>query len=245
MEISKAHPRYESLRLRELIADGYENGLVDRTGLIAHGRGEAFDYILGERTHPEAVLAAKTASAHLLLAKHPVISVNGNTAVLVPDELVELAEISKSRIEVNIFHRTEDRVEKLVDFLEGHGAHYVLGKDPDKKLPKLSHLRALCTWEGIFSSDCVFVPLEDGDRAEVLVGMGKKVLVVDLNPLSRSAKFATVTIVDNISRAMGVIIEQMKLLKKQHDTTTLNDLINDFNNVENLNSISKNLEINS
>ena len=37
--------------------------------------------------------------------------------------------------------------------------------------------------------------------------MGKEVLVVDLNPLSRSAKMATVTIVDEVSRMADLLLE--------------------------------------
>ena len=44
------------------------------------------------------------------------------------------------------------------------------------------------------------MPLEDGDRCEALVAMGKTVIVVDLNPLSRSAKMGSITIVDEITR---------------------------------------------
>jgi 4-phosphopantoate--beta-alanine ligase len=242
MEISSDHPRYESLRLRELIAEGYDSGLVDRTGLIAHGRGEAFDYLLGERTHVEAEHAASVAAAHLLNAKNPVISVNGNTAVLVPSALVELAEILSAKLEVNLFHRTEERVDKLISFLEKHGAGNVLGRNPDAKLPKLSHQRALCTKEGIFTSDVILVPLEDGDRAEVLAGMGKVVLVVDLNPLSRSARSGTVTIVDNICRAMNVLMKKASNLKQQNADSKINELISEFDNTENLNHMIRHLQ---
>jgi 4-phosphopantoate--beta-alanine ligase len=48
----------------------------------------------------------------------------------------------------------------------------------------------------------VLVPLEDGDRCEALVKMGKKVVVIDLNPLSRTARTATLTIVDELTRAL-------------------------------------------
>jgi 4-phosphopantoate--beta-alanine ligase len=41
----------------------------------------------------------------------------------------------------------------------------------------------------------------------VLVSLGKDVLVVDLNPLSRSAKMATVTIVDEVSRMADLLLE--------------------------------------
>jgi 4-phosphopantoate--beta-alanine ligase len=234
MEISENHPRYESLRLRELIADGYENGLVDRTGLIAHGRGEAFDYLLGERTHAEAADAARAAAAHLLLANNPTVSVNGNTAVLVTDELVELSRLVPAKLEVNIFHRTDDRMERLIKLLEDHGAEKVLGRNPDKSLPKLSHQRAHCTSEGIYSADVVLVPLEDGDRAEVLSGMNKTVIVVDLNPLSRSARCGTITIVDNICRALKVLIQQVTELKNVSDEKIFRKIIADFDNKKNL-----------
>lgn len=51
------------------------------------------------------------------------------------------------------------------------------------------------------------MPLEDGDRCEALIQMGKQVLVVDLNPLSRTARTATVTIVDNVSRAFSEMVK--------------------------------------
>ena len=41
----------------------------------------------------------------------------------------------------------------------------------------------------------------------MLVSLGKDVLVVDLNPLSRSAKMATVTIVDEVSRMADLLLE--------------------------------------
>jgi 4-phosphopantoate--beta-alanine ligase len=244
MDIPKNHPRYESLHLRELIADGYEKGLVDRTGLIAHGRGEAFDYLLGERTLSEADSAARVASAHLLLAKNPVISVNGNTAVIVPDDLVEMAELIPARLEVNLFHRTQERIEKLIEFLKSHGAVNVLGRNPDANLPNLNQPRGLCTEEGIFNSDVILVPLEDGDRAEALAAMKKTVIVVDLNPLSRSSKYGTVTIVDNISRATKVIIEHVKELKETFDKTHLNNLISGYDNKDNLSEIIRYLNVN-
>ena len=46
------------------------------------------------------------AAAALLTAKHPVISVNGNTAALVAKEIVRLADIVGARIEVNLFYRS-------------------------------------------------------------------------------------------------------------------------------------------
>jgi len=51
------------------------------------------------------------------------------------------------------------------------------------------------------------VPLEDGDRCEALVKMGKTVIALDLNPLSRTARMATLTIVDELTRALPNITD--------------------------------------
>ncbi|GAG99613.1 unnamed protein product, partial [marine sediment metagenome] len=64
--IPKNHPRYMSLLTREKISQAMKNGIVHETGLIAHGRGEAFDYLLGEKTISPVELAEKTAAAALL-----------------------------------------------------------------------------------------------------------------------------------------------------------------------------------
>jgi 4-phosphopantoate--beta-alanine ligase len=56
--------------------------------------------------------------------------------------------------------------------------------------------------DGIHAADVVLVPLEDGDRADALAAMGKTLIVVDLNPLSRSSRAADVPIVDNVVRAV-------------------------------------------
>ena len=112
MSIPKSHPRYLSLKTRDKIVSGVEKGIASIHGLIAQGRGEAFDYMLGERTNNFAEKAIESASAMLLLAKHPVISVNGNAAALVPKEIVKLANIIPAKIEVNIFHQSKEREKK-------------------------------------------------------------------------------------------------------------------------------------
>ncbi|MBU90738.1 hypothetical protein CMO94_04300, partial [Candidatus Woesearchaeota archaeon] len=78
MSISKTHPRYISLKTREKIADGVKKGITSIHGLIAHGRGEAFDYLIGEKTIEAAKKSINKAAVLLLKAKNPVISVNGN-----------------------------------------------------------------------------------------------------------------------------------------------------------------------
>jgi len=57
-----------------------KNLVVAEAGLIAHGRGECFDYIIGEKTTSMARNAIKAAVATLIIAEKPVISVNGNIA---------------------------------------------------------------------------------------------------------------------------------------------------------------------
>ncbi len=213
--IPKDHPRYESLMIREKLVNGFKAGIVCAEGLIAHGRGEAFDYLIGEKTIEPAIVATKAAVAMMLTAKHPVISVNGNTAALVPDELGCLSERIGAPLEVNLFHRTEDRVDKIIHHLKAHGAKDVLGKRADAHIPGISHERGKVSKEGIYSADVVFVPLEDGDRCEALGNMGKKTIAIDLNPLSRTAQAASVTIVDNVVRAipnMTKLVDETKVL---------------------------------
>jgi len=81
----------------------------------------------------------------------------------------------------------------------------ILGAGADGNIVGLEGPRSICSKKGIESADVVLVPLEDGDRCEALVALGKQVLVIDLNPLSRTARTATVTIVDEVSRAMEIM----------------------------------------
>ena len=57
--------------------------------------------------------------------------------------------------------------------------------------------------------DVVFVPLEDGDRCQALVRSGKRVITVDLGPMSRTSRTASVIIVDNVTRAMPVLLARI------------------------------------
>jgi len=207
--------------LRERLVEGFNEGLVVPQGLIAHGRGEMFYYLLGERTTKDARAAAKAAAALLLEAKRSVISVNGNVAALCPKAVVELAEVSGARIEVGLFHRSDQRVSKIAAALERHGAKDVLGFLPDAKIPGLDSMRGLCSTEGIFQADVVLVPLEDGDRAEALARMGKRTIAVDLNPLSRTSKAATVTIVDEVTKALPEISRHVEDLRDDPDARRL------------------------
>ncbi len=197
------HPRYRSLVTRERLAQAAQDGIVAWEGLTAHGRGEAFDYLIGERTTRSAALAERTAAALLKRARHPVISVNGNTAALAAAEIAALQKASGALVEVNLFHRTEKRIRLIEDLLTRAGAEVFSG--PAERLLPLSHDRAWCRREGMYAADVILVPLEDGDRAGALISMNKTVIAVDLNPLSRTARAASLTIVDELTRALPAI----------------------------------------
>ncbi|MBR79715.1 MAG: phosphopantothenate/pantothenate synthetase [Euryarchaeota archaeon] len=229
VEVPDSHPRKVSLLARQRIVDASEEGLLAPSAMIAHGRGEAFDYLLGEKTTDSASRAIREAAARLMRSDSPVISVNGNTVVLAGKKLVRLAAVLSCPIEVNLYYRTQERVAGLLSLLrkqreevaeETHpvgfegdwplsvGSVSLLGEDPSHRIRGLEGPRSMCTEEGIGNADSILVPLEDGDRCEALVGLGKEVIVVDLNPLSRSSIGATVTIVDEISRASKILLEE-------------------------------------
>lgn len=215
MRISKSHPRYNSLMRRERLIRAWKAGIVVTEGLIAHGRGEAFDYLLGEETTAPALVSERAAAAFLIRAKRPVISVNGNVAAIAASEVARLAKAVPATVEVNLFHRTEARVRRIVERLRKAGAPRVLGLRPDARIPHLESKRALSHRMGIYGADVVLVPLEDGDRAEALVRMGKTVISIDLNPLSRTSRRASVPIVDEVSRALPTIEKFVKELRTE------------------------------
>ena len=212
MKIPKSHPRFVSLNIREKIVSGYNNGLVAKEGLLAHGRGEAFDYLIGEKTTKSAQTAISAAAFTLLSAKNSVISVNGNIAALCPKEIIQLSKITKSKIEVNLFYHNEDRKKKIVKYLKNAGAKEVLGTNPrsNRRIVGIDSPRRIVDKDGIFAADVVLVPLEDGDRTQALKKAGKTVITFDLNPLSRTAQTADITIVDNVIRGMRLLISACK-----------------------------------
>jgi 4-phosphopantoate---beta-alanine ligase len=214
MKIPRSHPRYESLVRREQLVRAWKAGIVVPEGLIAHGRGEAWDYLFGEETTAPALVAERAAAAYLLAASRPVISVNGNVAALAPREVVRLSRMIPARIEVNLFHRSEDRVRRITRVLERFGAQDVLGLRPNARIPGIESKRALSHRDGVFGADVVLVPLEDGDRAEALSRMKKTVISIDLNPLSRTSQRATIPIVDELTRAIPNACKFVDELKK-------------------------------
>ena len=217
MLIPKTHPRATSLYIREKLVHGFKSGLVVEEGLLAHGRGEMFDYLIGEKTTKTSHKAIKAAARALLAAKLPVISVNGNFAALCAKEIIELSKVTGAKIEVNLFYASEKRKKAISQVLKKNGAKEVLGLDPkfSKKIPKLDSARRVVDKRGIFSADVVLVPLEDGDRTIALKKFGKDVITFDLNPMSRTAQTADITIVDNVTRGMKILIDVCKKLSKE------------------------------
>jgi 4-phosphopantoate--beta-alanine ligase len=209
--------------------------LVVAQGLIAHGRGEAFDYLLGEQTTRTARVAITAASAELLLARHPVISINGNLAAICAQEIVELSKVTNALLEVNLFYRDEKRERSIKRELINNGAGkvYGVGSRASAKISELHSERRRVDPDGIYMADVVIVPLEDGDRAEALVKMGKKIIAIDLNPISRTARVAQITIVDNIVRVMPTMVSIARELSLDDDAT-LTKIIKEFDNKKNL-----------
>ena len=228
-DVPESHPRYVSLKLRDTIVAGVESGVTSIHGLMAHGRGEAFDYLIGEKTQPFAMEAIRAGAATLLLAEHPVISVNGNVAALTPSEMIAFSTVLKAPLEVNIFHASKEREEAIRKHLKEHGAGQVLMPTTEAQLSFIDSNRKFVHPEGIFRADVVFVPLEDGDRCEALQKMGKTVVTVDLNPMSRTAEAAGVTIVDNVVRALPLLIQEVQRLKRS-SPMELREIVSQYSN---------------
>lgn len=232
MKIPKLHPRYDSLKTREKLADGFKKGYVTCAGLIAHGRGECFDYLLNEKTQNFAASAERCAVVLLLLSKKPVISINGNVATLCGREICKLAKILECPVEVNLFYWTKKRETVITEILRKFYGNILTEKT--KKIPNLDSKRANVS-SYFYDADVALIPLEDGDRASALVKMGKKVISIDLNPLSRTSQNASISIVDNIVRAIPNMLAYVKEIKDIKEDR-LKDIIRNFNNEENLKS---------
>lgn len=230
------HPRFISLQSRAQLVDGFNKGLVASEGLIAHGRGEAFDYLLGERTTSMSFNATQAACCCLLMAAYPIISVNGNFAALCSTNIVKLSRLIPANTEVNLFHRSPERERLIKQELENLGAEKVLGSFSDESaiVPGLTSSRKFVHTNGIYKADVVMLSLEDGDCTQALVEMGKKVIAIDINPISRTAKTADITIVDNVTRVMPIMISTLTALKQTNDIGYMHNIMTDFNNKTNL-----------
>ena len=232
-KILPQHPRADSLINREKLIKHQKSGVVALAGLIAHGRGEAFDYLLGEKTTENALKAIKAAAAALLVAKQPVISVNGNAAALAAEDILNLAKVTRSKIEVNLFHRSLERELAIKRLFEALGVKEILGikEAASAQIPEVYSERRRVDPKGILKADVVLVPLEDGDRTEALRKMNKTVIAIDLNPLSRTAQLASITIVDNVVRALPLLVKEADSLRNERPRM-LQELVANFDNRE-------------
>ena len=205
MKIPPGHPRAGSLRARELLASGFARGIVSAEGLVAHGRGEAFDYMVGEKTRAPARRAARAAAAALGRARKPAISINGNVAVLCGAKISELASAFGAAVEVNTFYGPAARRSRIARHLRRCGVAQVYGAG--RRTHRVAGLEGPrgAVDAALHEADAVLVALEDGDRTEALVRAGKTVVAVDLNPFSRTARRASITVVDEVSRALPLI----------------------------------------
>ncbi|MBE6485772.1 MAG: phosphopantothenate/pantothenate synthetase [Methanosphaera stadtmanae] len=235
MMINKDHPRYQSLLYREKIVEAHKNGILADSGMIAHGRGETFDYLIGEKTTDNSKNTIKVAACYFLTRKRPVLSVNGNTTALVSEDIAELSKILDIPVEINLYYRTPERIKNIEAVYKKLGVKEILGTDDDDFIdtPDLNGPRSPVSIEGINKADLIFIPLEDGDRAEKLAALKKDIVNVDLNPLSRTAITSTVTIVDNIVRVMPLLLEYVKKYSNC-DNDILLDKIDNFDNKNNL-----------
>ncbi|MEM2793746.1 MAG: phosphopantothenate/pantothenate synthetase family protein, partial [Candidatus Methanomethylicia archaeon] len=126
------------------------------------------------------------------------------------------------------------------DYLIECGANNVLGvgDDASATIPELMSERRRVSPYGILVADVVLVPLEDGDRTEALTKMGKTVIAIDLNPFSRTSRKATITIVDNVVRAIPILIDTVLKLK----CMTREDLENIIKKYDNRKVLSRVIE---
>ena len=64
-------------------------------------------------------------------------------------------------------------------------------------------------------ADVVLVPLENGDRTKASIKDINSSIAINLNPLSRTAQKANITIVDNIVRCIPLLAAKITEMKTQ------------------------------
>ena len=75
------------------------------------------------------------------------------------------------------------------------------------------------------------VMIEDGDMPIGLRKIGKKVIAIDLNPLSRTARDSDITIVDNLVRVFPILTRYMDKLSR-HGQDVIRRILEDYDNNE-------------
>lgn len=151
-----------------------------------------------------------------------------------------LASTVSAPIEVNLFHRTLKRERLIARHLKKFGAGEILGvgSAASRTIGGISSSRAKVDPDGIGKADVVLISLEDGDRAQALEEEGKNIISIDLNPLSRTSQIASVSIVDNVIRAIPALNEASRKMKKLNRSQLERHALN-FNNEANLSNAIK------
>ena len=85
--------------------------------------------------------AIRAASSVMVGATNPVISVNGNVVALAAREIVHLSEVNGAKVEINLFHRTPERVAASTRMMGDAGVK-ALGENADANIPRLTSERA-------------------------------------------------------------------------------------------------------
>jgi len=111
---------------------------------------------------------------------------------------------------------------------------------PRIRIPGVASPRRIVDAGGIGDADVVLIPLEDGDRTEALRRAGKMVIAIDLNPMSRTARAATITIVDNIIRAVPELV-RVTMKMKSLSRSRLSTIVANFDNERNLRRVMKDM----
>ncbi|MCK5151617.1 MAG: DUF137 domain-containing protein, partial [Candidatus Thorarchaeota archaeon] len=143
----------------------------------------------------------------------------------------------KAPLEINLFYYRKEREDAILMALHDAGAKAILGTHdrPSSTIPELSSNRRKVDPDGIGSADVVLVPLEDGDRTEALSKIGKFVVTIDLNPISRTSIYSDITIVDNVTRALPLMVQyarEMSSLPREE----LKRILDGFDNTANIRS---------
>ena len=147
---------------------------------------------------------------------------------------MELSNKLDAKLEINLFYRKPERIKNIRKVLKEAGAFEVLGSEEEVVIIEgLKGPRSRSSKIGVYQSDVVLVPLEDGDRAEKLISNRRRVITIDLNPLSRTSQKASITIVDNLVRAIPNLITEVDKFKNM-SKTELRSIVNSFDNQLNL-----------
>jgi len=205
--IPKDHPRYKSLVTREHLAECARTGIVSLEGLTSHGRGEAFDYLLGEKTSESALLAGKDCGGPaphrktpgaLRERQHRGACGTRNRASPEGKRGARRGQPLPPDTRTGTADRDGSSAMPVRTVFSGRS------RSASSRSPTTG---PFCRREGCLLPMSCLSRSKTATAARCSVGMGKKVIAIDLNPLSRTAKTATLTVVDEVTRALPEIAQ--------------------------------------